>query len=558
MSESTFEEFSKSGEASDLSAAEKSREPAVTETMTEEEEFEVWHPRFNPWVIAFTVTLATFMEALDSSIANVALPHIAGSLAASQDESTWVLTSYLVSNAVVLPISGWISNRIGRKNFYMTCVALFTVFSLLCGLAPTLPILIFFRIIQGAAGGGLQPSERSILADTFPPERRSLAFALYGMAVVLAPAIGPTVGGWITDNYTWRWIFFLNIPVGILSLVLTSRIVEDPPYIHRLRKRILSVDGIGLGLLVLTIGALQIMLDKGQEDNWFSSGFIVSCAILSGGGFLAFLYRELTTEHPIVDLALYKRRNFAMTQIVMLLIGAALFATTVMIPQYLQELMGYSAEQAGMALSVGGLVLIVLFPIVGFLGQKIDPRLMITVGFAVLTLGILRIATLNLNISFWDASSWRVIMVLGMPLLFVPISVMSYVGIPQEKNNEVSGLTALARNVGGSLGISFITTLLTRRTEMHQTYLAAHVNAASLQYRGLNAGITAALQQHGYSKVDASARAALEIYHLLGRQARALAYIDTARILVLLTACLIPVGYLMQKPKFRRPAEPID
>jgi DHA2 family multidrug resistance protein len=531
---------------------------ASPDGLHDHEEFEIWHPRFNPWVIAFTVTLATFMEALDSSIANVALPHIAGSLAASRDESTWVLTSYLVSNAVVLPISGWISNRIGRKRFYMTCVALFTVFSLLCGLAPTLPMLIFFRIIQGAAGGGLQPSERSILADTFPPERRSLAFALYGMAVVLAPAIGPTFGGWITDNYTWRWIFFLNIPIGILSLILTSRIVEDPPYLNRLRKKIVSVDGIGLGLLILTIGALQMMLDKGQEDDWFGSRFIVLCAVLAASGFVAFLYRELTAEHPIIDLSLYKKRNFAMTQIVMVLIGAALYSTTVLIPQYLQELMGYTAEQAGMALSVGGLVLIVLFPIVGFLGQKVDPRLMITVGFAVLSLGILRIADLSLNISFWDASSWRVVMVLGMPLLFVPISVMSYVGIPQVKNNEVSGLTALARNIGGSLGISFITTLLTRRSQMHQTYLAAHVTSSSLPYRGLQSGIAATLRQDGYSKPDAHIRAAAQVYHLLQQQARSLAYIDTARILVVLTACLIPVGYLMQKPKFRRPIEPID
>lgn len=523
-----------------------------------DDEYEVWHPRFNPWVIAFTVTLATFMEALDSSIANVALPHIAGSLASSQDESTWVLTSYLVSNAVVLPISGWISNRIGRKRFYMISVALFTVFSLLCGLAPTLPILIFFRIIQGAAGGGLQPSERAILADTFPPERRSLAFSLYGMAVVLAPAIGPTIGGWITDNYTWRWIFFLNIPVGIISLILTSRIVEDPPYLKRMRERVGSVDGIGLGLLVLTIGALQIMLDKGQEDDWFGSHFILLCAILAGGGFLAFLYRELTTEHPIIDLRLYKKRNFAMTQIVMVLIGAALYSTTVMIPQYLQELMGYTAEQAGLALSIGGLVLIVLFPVVGFIGQKIDPRLMITVGFAVLTIGILRIADLNLTISFWDAASWRVVMVLGMPLLFVPISVMSYVGVPQTKNNEVSGLTALARNIGGSLGISFITTMLTRRTQMHETYLAAHVNASSLQYRGMKSGIAGALERGGYSTPDAATHAAGQVYHLMQQQARALAYIDTAHILVLLTACLIPVGYLMQKPKFRRPAEPVD
>jgi DHA2 family multidrug resistance protein len=487
------------------------------------------------------------MEALDSSIANVALPHIAGTLGASYDEATWVLTSYLVSNAIVLPISGWISNRIGRKNFYMGCVVLFTIFSFFCGIAVSLPMLIVFRVIQGAAGGGLQPSERAILADTFPPEKRSMAFSLYGMAVVLAPAIGPTIGGWITDNYTWRWIFFLNIPVGILSLVLTSRIVEDPPYLAKVRKKLGSVDGIGLGLLAVTIGALQIMLDKGQEDDWFSSHFIVVCGVLVVTAFAAFLYREFTAEHPILDLSLFRNRNFATTQFVMLIIGAALYATTVMIPQFLQELLGYTAQQAGMALSLGGLALILLFPIAGFIGQKVDPRLMITIGFSLLTLGIWRIGDLNLGISFWNAASWRVVMVLGMPFLFVPISVMSYVGIPQEKNNEVSGMTALSRNIGGSLGVSFVSTMLVRRAEVHQQYLSAHVYAASPQYRGFVAGMAQSLQKYGYGPMAATAR----IYSMMLRQARALAYLDVVHVLVIMTACLIPIGYVMKKPNFR-------
>jgi DHA2 family multidrug resistance protein len=520
--------------------------------------YEAWTPRFNPWIIAFTVTLATFMEALDSSIANVALPHIAGTLGASYDEATWVLTSYLVSNAIVLPISGWIANRIGRKNFYMSCVALFTLFSFLCGLATSLPMLIVFRVIQGAAGGGLQPSERAILADTFPPEKRSVAFALYGMAVVVAPAIGPTVGGWITDNYTWRWIFFLNIPVGILSLLLTSRIVQDPPYLKRVKAKLGSIDGIGLGLLALTIGALQIMLDKGQEDDWFSSRFIVSCACVVVVGLGMFLYRELTIEHPILDLSLYKKRNFAMTQIVMLVIGAALYATTVMIPQFLQEMLGYTATEAGLAMSAGGLVLLVLFPVVGYIGQKVDPRLMITVGFSLLTLGIWRIGGLYLGITFWDAASWRVVMVLGMPFMFVPISVMSYVGVPQEKNNEVSGMTALARNIGGSLGISFISTMLVRRAQTHQRILAAHVYRGSSTYHALDKGMTGAMQAHGYSAAGASAGAMARMYDMMVTQARTLAYVDTVHVLVVLVACLIPIGYLMKKPRYRPKQVEID
>jgi DHA2 family multidrug resistance protein len=491
--------------------------------------YEAWTPRFNPWIVAFTVTLATFMEALDSSIANVALPHIAGTLGASYDEATWVLTSYLVSNAIVLPISGWIANRIGRKTFYMSCVALFTAFSFLCGLATTLPMLIVFRVIQGAAGGGLQPSERAILADTFPPEKRSVAFALYGMAVVVAPAIGPTVGGWITDNYTWRWIFFLKRVTATLG----------------------GIDGWGLGLLALTIGALQIMLDKGQEDDWFSSRFIVSCACVVVAGLGMFLYRELTIEHPILDLSLYKKRNFAMTQIVMVVIGAALYATTVMIPQFLQEMLGYTATEAGLAMSAGGLVLLLLFPLVGFLGQKLDPRLMITIGFSLLTLGIWRIGGLYLGITFWDAASWRVVMVLGMPFMFVPISVMSYVGVPQEKNNEVSGMTALARNIGGSLGISFISTMLVRRAQTHQRILAAHIVRGSSTFQSMNQGMTGAMRAHGFSASGASAGAMARMYDMMVMQAKTLAYVDTVHVLVVLVACLIPIGYLMKKPRYR-------
>lgn len=534
-------------------------EPAKKQDDSEFQFDETWKPRFNPWIIAFTVTLATFMEALDSSIANVALPHIAGSLGASYEEATWILTSYLVSNAIVLPISGWIANRIGRKRFYMTCVAGFTICSFLCGLSASLFMLVFFRVLQGAAGGGLQPSERSILADTFAPEKRSMAFALYGMAVVVAPAIGPTIGGWITDNYTWRWIFFLNIPVGILSLFLTSRIVEDPPYLKRIREKIGGIDGWGLGLLAVTIGALQIMLDKGQEKDWFGSHLIVACAFTAGIGFIIFLWRELTTQHPVIDIALYRSRNFSMTQLVMLVIGAALYSTTVMIPQFLQEIMGYTATEAGLVLSLGGLVLIFLLPIVGFIGQKVDPRAMICFGFAWVSFGIWRISSLNLSISFWDAASWRVIMVLGMPFLFVPISVMSYVGVPQEKNNEVSGLTALARNIGGSLGISFISTMLVRRAQVHQNYLAAYVTSQSPMYRAMQKGIDGALKANGYSPPDAARASMLRVYDMMTLQARTLAYIDTVHALVILTVCLIPIGYLMKKPRFRpRESTPIE
>ncbi len=327
--------------------------------------------------------------------------------------------------------------------------------------------------------------------------------------------------------------------------------MEDPPYLKRMKAKLGSIDGIGLGLLAVTIGALQIMLDKGQEDDWFSSRFIVSCAVVVAVGLVWFLYRELTIEHPILDLRLYKKRNFAMTQIVMLVIGAALYATTVMIPQFLQEVLGYTATEAGMAMSLGGVVLLLLFPVVGFLGQKLDPRLMITIGFSLLTLGIWRIGGLYLGITFWDAASWRVVMVLGMPFMFVPISVMSYVGVPQEKNNEVSGMTALARNIGGSLGVSFISTMLVRRAQVHQQNLAAHVISGSGTYQSMSNGMAGTLQEHGFSSAGAAGGAMARMYDMMVVQARTLAYVDTVHVLVMLTACLIPIGYLMKKPRFR-------
>ncbi len=328
-------------------------------------------PAVNPWVIALAVTLATFMEVLDTSIANVALPHIAGNLSAGTDESTWVLTSYLVSNAIVLPLSGWISSIIGRKRFYMSCVAIFTISSFLCGLAPNLGMLILFRILQGVGGGGLQPSEQAILADTFPPAKRGMAFAVYGLAVVLAPAIGPTLGGWITDNFTWRWIFFLNIPVGILSLILTSRLIQDPPYMQRKKLSETKIDYIGLGLVALGLGTLQIVLDKGQREDWFESHFIVVLAVIAAASLLFLIYWEWTRKDPVIDLHLFTNRTFAASNLLMFMLGFALLGSTVLLPLFMQTLLGYTAEQAGLALLPGGFSLMLLMPLVGFLLSRL-------------------------------------------------------------------------------------------------------------------------------------------------------------------------------------------
>jgi MFS transporter, DHA2 family, multidrug resistance protein len=516
---------------------------------------DTWRPKANPWVIALTVTMATFMEALDTSIANVAMPHIGGNLSASTEEATWVLTSYLVANAVVLPISGWVANRIGRKRFYMSCVALFTLTSLLCGLAPTLGILVVFRVLQGAAGGGLQPSEQAILADTFSPQKRAMAFAVYGMAVVLAPAIGPTVGGWIVDNYSWRWIFFLNIPVGILSLFLTNRLVEDPPYLAEIRRRREGVDYWGLGLLVVTIGALQTMLDKGQEDDWFGSRFIVSCAVTATVGMALFLWREFHVEHPILDLRLFAQRNVGMTQLVMFMVGVALYSSTVLIPLYLQEIMGYSARQAGEAISTGGVVLMLLFPIAGVIVPKFDPRLLVAIGFLITTFGLWRMTNLDQGISFGTAVSWRAVIVIGLPFLFIPINTLCYAGIPQHKNNEVSGMTALSRNLGGSVGISFVSTLLARLSQKHLAMLSAHTVSGDGPFETMRQALAGAWMRRGFgAPPDAAYRAGAQIYAMAQVQARLLAYVDVIWVMVAITTILIPMPFLMRKPAKLGPA----
>jgi len=335
----------------------------------------------NPWVIAVTVTLATFMEVLDTSIANVALPHIAGNLSAGQDESTWVLTSYLVSNAIVLPLSGWFSGLIGRKKFYMTCVAIFTASSFLCGLAPSLGVLVIFRILQGIGGGGLQPSEQAILNDTFSMEKRGMAFAVYGLAVVVAPTIGPWLGGWITDNFSWRWIFYINVPVGIISLLLTNFLVSDPPYMKKANiKAGFRIDYIGIGLISLGLGSMQIILDKGQREDWFASKFIVVFFLLMLVGIIAGILWELREKEPVIDLRMLKDRNFAIATTTMFFLGFVLYSTTVLIPQLLQQLLGYTAQLAGMALSPGGAVIMCMMPVVGILVSKVDTRILIAFG----------------------------------------------------------------------------------------------------------------------------------------------------------------------------------
>jgi MFS transporter, DHA2 family, multidrug resistance protein len=510
---------------------------------------EAWRPAVNPWIIAIAVTLATFMEVLDTSIANVALPHIAGSLSAGRDESTWVLTSYLVSNAIVLPVSGWLSSIVGRKNFYMSCVALFTVSSFLCGLAPNLATLIICRVLQGAGGGGLQPSEQAILADTFPPAKRGMAFAVYGMAVVTAPAIGPSLGGWITDNFTWRWIFFINIPVGILSILLTSRLIQDPPYFRRRKLSETKIDYVGLGFVALGLGALQIVLDKGQREDWFESRFIVILTLISVASLLFVIFWEWTHKDPIIDLHLFSDRTFAVSNLLMFMLGFALLGSTLLLPLFSQTLLGYTAAESGLALMPGGFTIILLLPLVGFLLSRYTPRWLLLFGLIVLSFSLFHMTGFDLQIDFRTVATARVIQAVGMAFLFVPINTAAYAFLPREKNNAASGLMNLARNIGGSVGISVVTTMLDRRTQLHLSNLSSHLRAGNpaLQARLKALGLMA--QAHGAGPPGTSAIPWAIIQGSVIRQATMLAFIDNFWLLGVAILAMIPVVFLMKKSK---------
>jgi len=508
-----------------------------------------WRPAVNPWIIAVTVTLATFMEVLDTSIANVALPHIAGSLSAGQDESTWVLTSYLVSNAIVLPLSGWLSSIMGRKNFYMSCVALFTISSFLCGLAPNLATLIVCRVLQGAGGGGLQPSEQAILADTFPPAKRGMAFAVYGVAVVTAPAIGPTLGGWITDNFTWRWIFFINIPVGIISILLTSRLIQDPPYFKRRKLSETTIDYIGLGFVALGLGTLQVVLDKGQRDDWFESHFIVTLSVIAAVSLLFVIFWEWHHKDPIIDLHLFRDRTFGISNLLMFMLGFALLGSTLLLPLFMQTLLGYTAEQAGLALMPGGFTIMLLLPLVGFLLSRHSPRWLLVFGLTMLSASLVHMTSFDLQIDFHTAVFARVLQAAGMAFLFVPINTAAYAYLPREKNNAASGLMNLARNIGGSVGISLVTTLLDRRGQVHLNYLSRHLSASNPAFQSMMQGATQGMRAHGANSVFATQQAYAMIEGTVQRQATMLAYIDDFRLLGFAILAMVPLVFLMKKGK---------
>jgi DHA2 family multidrug resistance protein len=507
-------------------------------------------PRFNPWIVALTVTMATFMEVLDTSIANVALKHIAGSMAASEDESTWVLTSYLVANAIALPMSGWLSTLIGRKRFYMTCVALFTLSSALCGMATSLGQLVFFRVLQGVGGGGLQPSEQAILVDTFPPQKRGMAMAVYGMAILVAPILGPTLGGWITDNYSWRWIFYINVPVGCLSLFLSNLVVEDPPYLKAqratLRSKALQIDYIGLGLLALGLGTLEVVFDKGQQEDWFGSRFIVTLTTIGVIALAFAIIWELRHPSPIINLYLFKDRNFLFCAVIIFCVFGVLYGSSVLLPQMLQTLMGYSATMAGMVMSPAGFFTMLEMPIIGILlSRKVDARWLIIAGLLIVAAATFWMSTLTLQVSPGQLIWPRIVQTLGAGLLWVPINTAAYLNIPKEQTNNASGIFSLIRNEGSSIGVAVVTTLLQRHAQLHQTWLVGHVTP-------LHPQAAAVLQQMSGiggpgDGVTGTQQGLARLYGLVQREAQTLAYLDMYRFFAFASLLAIPLVLLMRR-----------
>jgi MFS transporter, DHA2 family, multidrug resistance protein len=509
---------------------------------------DIWHPKYNPWLIAVVVALGAFMEVLDTSIANVALPYIAGNLGSSNDESTWVLTSYLVSNAIILPISGWLAGAMGRKRFFIACLGVFTVSSLLCGLAPSLGLLLFFRVLQGAGGGGLQPMAQAILADTFPPQQRGLAFALYGITAIMAPTIGPTLGGWITFNYSWRWIFFINLPVGLSTWFLVRRFVEDPPYLARLKAAGVKLDYIGIALLVVGIGALQVLLDKGQEDDWFGSRFITTLVVTATVCLISLVIWEWFQKVPIIDVRMFTNFNFATSSLMMFSLGILLFSALVLMPQFLQTLLGYTSQLAGLALSAGGLVLLIEMPIMGQLTTKLQARYLIAFGWLALSIAMFySTKRIDLQMSFRAATLLRIAQVIGLGFLFVPISLVAYVGISPEKNNAVAGIINFMRNIGSSVGTSLVTTLIARRSQFHQGRLVEYARPDNPNFQNSVNSLTQPLVHSGLSSRDALTHAYARIYQNLQHQAASLAYIDTFMVLAVGAAIMFCLTFLLKK-----------
>lgn len=503
----------------------------------------------NPWLIAAAVMSATFMEVLDTSVANVALPHIAGTLSATNEEATWVLTSYLVSNAIVLPATAWLSGFFGRKRFLVACIILFTVASLLCGIATSLPMLIGARIMQGVGGGALQPISQAVLLESFPHEKRGQAMAVYAMGIVVAPVIGPTFGGWITDNFTWRWVFLINLPVGILAVFMTSLFVTDPPYARK--RKTGTIDYIGLALMCLWIGTLQVVLDKGEQSGWWDAGWIKAASVLIGAGFVAFIWRELTTEHPIVDLRVFTNRNFFVGTVVMGAVGATLYGTVALLPLFLQTLMGYPALQSGLAVSPRGIGAFFGSIVVGRIVAKVDNRMLIATGMLVLAYGSYELTRINLEIAISNIVIPNLVMGVGLSMIFVPLLTVTMGTLRNEQLGNATGIYSLMRNIGGGFGISAVTTLLARGNQVHQNVLVGHLTPYDPQYVEQLKVISSALAAR-LGPANSQHAALGVIYRQLTEQARLASFADCLRLFTWLILACVPLVFLFQQVKGRK------
>jgi DHA2 family multidrug resistance protein len=510
----------------------------------------------NPWLIASVVSIATFMQVLDTAIANVALRQIAGSLAAGVDESTWVVTTYLIASAIIIPVSGWLSSVIGRKRYYMACVALFTISSMLCGFAPNLAMLIVFRVLQGLGGGGMAPSEQAILADTFPPWKRAQAFALYGVAVIVAPTVGPTLGGWITDNFSWHWIFFINGPIGLISLFLVQWLVVEPKALEderreRLRKGI-KVDWIGFTLIALFLGGLEVVLDRGQQDDWFSSPFIVFFAAVSVLSLVLLIPWELSQDDPIVDVRLLFQRQFGTAFVVMMTVGVVLFGTTQFMPRLLQEGFNYTAMLSGLALMPGGLAMLVMMPVAGQVSNLVQPKYLMAFAMAACAFGMWYTTSITPDMSFNEFSWLRIVQVFSLPLLFIPINTVAYSDLRPEDTGQASSLINVARNLGGSIGISMADTILAQRSQFHQSRLVENIQPSSLSYQQISERVTQYFVDQGLALAQAKARAIAWIGQSVATQATLLSYIDVFWCAAIFSALMVPVALSIKSVKLGR------
>jgi MFS transporter, DHA2 family, multidrug resistance protein len=504
----------------------------------------------NPWIVAIAVMASTFMEVLDTTVVNVSLPHIAGTLSSSNEEATWVLTSYLVANAIILPMTGWLANFLGRKRLLMGSVIGFTVSSFLCGLAPSLQMLIFFRVIQGLTGGGLQPLSQAIMLEAFPPRKRGMAMAFWGLGIVVAPMLGPVLGGWLTDNYSWRWVFYINIPIGLFAITMTELFVFDPHYIKRGSGR---VDYWGMGLLVLGIGALQIMLDKGQQEDWFESRFIVTLAVLAGVGIVSLIVRELRAEHPIVDLSVFRNRTFAAGVFLITVLGFVLYGSTVLLPLFMQTLLGYSAFEAGLATLPRGATSFVMMPLIGLMMTKVEPRKLLATGVVAVSSSLILLSRMSLDVGYWDFFWALVVQGGAMGLLFIPLTTITNDPIPKERMGNATSIFNLLRNIGGSVGIATSTTLLARRAQIHTAVLGGHVDPYGFASRMQLQQMAGAFVQRGSDATTAGRQAAAAAFGRVQQQAAMMSYNDVFFVMALMFGSMLLLIPLMRKPRHHGP-----